>query len=354
MKNRNSSFELLKIIAIFFICLSSSLPYGAMYQGGYEGVYVNLNSVSDVTTAEGGVLLTLFRWLGQVGDTLFLMCSAWFLSNSKKAKSSKYLKLVLDSFVISIIGFFIASLFITPSVKEILRSIFPIMFENNWFVGCYIIYYVIHPLLNNAVRDFEKRQYTIFVTVLVIVYSVIATVLQRYYFTNLVAFIMIHFLVSYCKKYELWNHEKKYDIITIFASSALLLVMIVGMQFVSNKIGILKNRNLLLCHFYNPVILCLVLAALFLAVRTNLKSEHVNAISSLSLFIYLIHGNYFWQAYGKYAVTRMIMDIGMSRLFAYAILFMCVTVGATLLAGIYSLTIGTITGRIVKLIEKYF
>ena len=41
--DRNSSIELLKVIAVVFICLSSSLPYGAMYQGGYLDVYVDLN-----------------------------------------------------------------------------------------------------------------------------------------------------------------------------------------------------------------------------------------------------------------------------------------------------------------------
>ena len=45
MDKRNSSFELLKVIAIIFICASSALPYGAMYQGSYPDVYVNLNIV---------------------------------------------------------------------------------------------------------------------------------------------------------------------------------------------------------------------------------------------------------------------------------------------------------------------
>ncbi|MBQ8117267.1 MAG: hypothetical protein IJ794_00520 [Lachnospiraceae bacterium] len=82
MKNRNSSFELLKVLAIIFICASSALPYGAMYQGSYSDAYVNLGNVDSLTNITGlnnsgglgylgGVLLTLFRYLGQIGDTLF-------------------------------------------------------------------------------------------------------------------------------------------------------------------------------------------------------------------------------------------------------------------------------------------
>lgn len=55
MKTRNSSFELLKVMAIIFICASSALPYGAMYQGGYPDVYVNLNDVNSLNNVVSGM-----------------------------------------------------------------------------------------------------------------------------------------------------------------------------------------------------------------------------------------------------------------------------------------------------------
>ena len=131
--NRKSSFELLKVIAILFILLSSCLPYGAMYKCDYPNVYINL-SVTDLSLQ--GVIFTLFRYLGQVGDTLFLMCSAQFHCDSFVSKPKKYIKLILDSFAISIIGLFVASSFIKPSISEIIKSLFPVTFQMNWFVGC--------------------------------------------------------------------------------------------------------------------------------------------------------------------------------------------------------------------------
>lgn len=55
MTKRNSSFELLKVIAIIFVCASSALPYGAMYQGSYLDVYVNLNNVNSLYNTSSGI-----------------------------------------------------------------------------------------------------------------------------------------------------------------------------------------------------------------------------------------------------------------------------------------------------------
>ena len=87
-----------------------------------------------------------------VGDTLFIMCSAWILCDRTSIKLQKCIKLVLDSFLISVVGLGIASIFMKPFITEIIQCFFPITFQMNWFVGCYIIYFLINPLLNNAVK----------------------------------------------------------------------------------------------------------------------------------------------------------------------------------------------------------
>ena len=42
---RNSNIEIIKLVAVFLIILSSALPYGATYRGGvHDSDYVNLNN----------------------------------------------------------------------------------------------------------------------------------------------------------------------------------------------------------------------------------------------------------------------------------------------------------------------
>lgn len=104
------------------------------------------------------IIFTLFRWCGQIGDTLFIAVSAWFLCDSKQIKANKPIRMILDSWILSIIGLIAAICCMTPLFSEIVKAFFPVRFNLNWFVGCYIIYYLIHPLLNKAVEGMNKKE----------------------------------------------------------------------------------------------------------------------------------------------------------------------------------------------------
>lgn len=288
----------------------------------------------------------MFRYLGQVGDTLFIMCSAWFLSEQKSMKPDKCIRLILDSFVISIIGLIIASVFMSPSLKEIVHCVFPVTFQTNWFVGCYIIYFLIHPLLNNAVRDLNRSQFRTLAIMMFIAYSVISTIYQSYYFTNLVAFIMMHYLVSYAKKYEIFKHRTICDVVMITICAGLLLGSIALIIIIGNRVSLIANRNLLLCHFYNPLIIGIVMPTLFIAARNRWSSKLINIISGLSLFVYLIHGNYFWQAYGKYYVHQRLHMMGLGTVSVTLVLFVVMVVTSAGIAFLYKDTLGNATGRL--------
>ena len=91
---RNSNIEIIKLVAVFLIILSSALPYGATYRGGVrDTVYVNLNNTG---WSIDHIIFTLFRWCGQIGDTLFIAVSAWFLCDSKQIKANKPIRMILD------------------------------------------------------------------------------------------------------------------------------------------------------------------------------------------------------------------------------------------------------------------
>lgn len=198
MKQRNSSFEALKVIAVVMIIFSSALPYGTTYTSGFDNVFVDL-TITSISLEH--VVLTLFRWFGQIGDTLFIACSAWFLCDRKTLRFERIGKMIADSWALSVLGLLIAFLFMRPDGSEILQSFFPITFQLNWFVGCYILYYLLHPLLNRAIEGIDRAAYRRMLVLMILVYSVISTVYQAFYFTNLIAFILIHYLVTYIKRY---------------------------------------------------------------------------------------------------------------------------------------------------------
>lgn len=143
---RNSNIEVIKLIAVFLIILSFALPYGATYRGD-ETVYVNLNNTG---WSLSHIIFTFFRGCGQIGETLFIVVSAWFLCDSNEVKVNKPVRMILDSWVILIMGLIVALCWMKPQTSEIIKSFMPVRFSLNWFVGCYVMYYLIHPMLNSA------------------------------------------------------------------------------------------------------------------------------------------------------------------------------------------------------------
>lgn len=135
-KTRNSSIELLKIIAIVLIIISHAVPYGNF--SNYDA-YIDLNHAS----ADGNVvILAILRNLGSVGNCIFIICSSWFLLNSNKVNKKKILKLIIDSFIISITILLLIFIFsdYNVSLTEIIKSFFPITFNVNWFLTCYLLF----------------------------------------------------------------------------------------------------------------------------------------------------------------------------------------------------------------------
>jgi len=197
LSKRNSSIELLKVIGIVLIIFSHSLPY---YGGNSYSNYVDLsNSTKDIWI----FMLICTRYLGQIGNTIFIVCSSWFLLNSSKFDIKKILSIIWDSFIISIV-ILIIFLFLgyNFSTKVIIQQIFPITFQNLWFIGCYLVLYVIHPYLNIVIDHLKKKEHFYLMFIGFIIYSVLSTFVKPiYYYSYLVGFLEIYWIVGYLKKY---------------------------------------------------------------------------------------------------------------------------------------------------------
>ena len=349
--NRNSSIELVKLIAAFLIICSSALPYGVTYNGSYDSVYVNLNNTdSSVTHA----LFTLFRWFGQIGDTLFIVCSAWFLCDSGKVKLKKALKMITDSWVISVAGLTAALFLLSPTMTEIIKSLFPVTFQLNWFVGCYIIYYLIHPMLNKAVDGIEYKNFKKLIIVLFIAYSVVGTVLQKYYYTNLVAFICIHYFVMYYKRYGQDKLGRNRDLTIVAGSAALIIGWIICINLLGNKFSFLGTKNLLGCTYINPIIVFIGIAVLDIAVHGEFHNPLINSVAKYSLLIYLFHANYFWLSYGKYWLWESMANVGIGKLGTVGIVIALYVAATIVLSAIYDISAGKLTAAISDRIAESF
>lgn len=331
---RNSNIEIIKLIAVFLIILSSALPYGATYREGADNVYVNLNNTE---WSISHIVFTFFRWCGQIGDTLFIAASAWFLCDSKKLRVDKPVRMILDAWLISIIGLVIALCCMKPQFPEIIKSFMPVRFNLNWFVGCYLIYYLIHPLLNSAIGRMNAKGMKKFVSILFVVYSIMGIIGQAYYYTNLVGFICIHYIVFYYKKYMAVKKDRKRDAKVIIAATLGIVLWIIAINVVSKCTGKFSDMNLFGGTFMNPLIIFIGMAALNIAVTSSPRyNEIINGLTKFSLLIYLFHANYFWLTYGKYTWLSWLNDNGISVLAGVCITIVCYAVITPFFSLIYT------------------
>jgi len=103
---RNSSIELLKVMAIFIIIMSHiTMDISVAKPIINNGYLLNL---SHATTDIQQFVLTLFRYLGNTGNYIFFICSAWFLTDIQKVNYKKLFHMVAEVWSISVLFLAIA------------------------------------------------------------------------------------------------------------------------------------------------------------------------------------------------------------------------------------------------------
>lgn len=137
--------------------------------------------------------------MGQIGNVIFIICSSYFLLESKKANAKKVLYIIFDTFFISI-AFLIFFLLLgyDLSAKEIIKQFFLITLKNNWFIGVYLIFYIIHPLLNIIIDKLDKKR-LFHVNVFILIYYLCIQFIVAPNYNNIIGFILIYFIVAYLK-----------------------------------------------------------------------------------------------------------------------------------------------------------
>lgn len=156
--------------------------------------------------------LKLLTPLGQVGVGIFVMISAYFLTEEKNSES-KLLRRILNlwyrvifySWLILIVDLFIG--FSSINKKSLIKSIFPIIGNNYWFVTSFFLLMILVPFLNRLINDINKKKLLLILVVLIIFSSITTLIGQPYtpfgQELNVGVMISEYILIGYYKKYKL-------------------------------------------------------------------------------------------------------------------------------------------------------
>lgn len=367
IKMRESGIELLKIIALFLIIISH-----VVQTVSNDNTYISWQSpvidINHATTNVSEVILLFFQYFGVWGNSLFFVCSAWFLIKTNTVKKKKILLMLAEiwtvSIVIMVITFCIFN-FVGGQklpLSFIVRSIFPTMFNNNWYMTCYILFYPLSSILNGIINRMNKIQLFRITCCLSVLYIFIEFIKDGILFrTELVLWVTIYFVIAYIQKYLMVFMDNVRVNVRMFLINLLCLIgLILVTEIIGLNIPALSNKMGYWIRNNNPFLIFMSIAMLNLARNVHFKNKIVNYISSLSMLIYIIHENiilrtYFrpqmWNyVYKNYGYSHIILWV-----FVLAILIFCFSV---FVAALYSVIIQKLvrklSNRLYELLKKKY
>ncbi len=330
-KTRNSSLELLKLISMAMIVISHATPDGdtSKFFGAVDINLANQNLQVFITT--------LFHNLGQIGNAIFIACSSYFLLDSTKTNTKKILHIIGDCFAISVLMFVPFWIFSDYkfSTFYMVKQFFPVTFGNNWFIPCYLMFYAIHPFLNTVINKMEKRTHLTFNIMFILMYCVLNFSFSGLFFYNrFIGFIGIYFIMAYIKNYlPETSSSLKINLSVFFGATLGWLIL----MFLTNISGhhIMSRWNSLV----NPFFIAMGLSAFNIAKNHTFYNKFINYISSLTLYIYLIHCNRVIRDCVRFTIYGAIKThFGYDNLVLWILIYSIICfIASTILAVIYNL-----------------
>lgn len=283
MKNkvRNSSFELMRIIAMIMVC-----AYHWEIHGNHNGIIYSKLSVNQVAS------FMLGSW-GTLGVNLFFMLSFYFAIKKNNVNYKRLIRLAIKvSFygtTIVIIAFF--TKVIPFDVLQLFKSMLGIFAFQYWFISVYLIIMVLAPFLNSFLKGIEADQYKLMLIILFIVTYVVSWIFEDGVVGRLSCALTI-----YCLLYYIENNNVK-DIIRektylgyIFAAS--LIGFEVILSYCGSHYSIAFSKLIdRIQGTKSPIMLFIAIFIFYSFEKIELEEKRfINIIARYSSGAYFLHG----------------------------------------------------------------
>ena len=276
---RQSNFEILRIISMFLIVLSHSVIHGN-FKGESNLVFNNY-------------ILLAIPLGAKIGVNCFVLISGYFMVD-KPIKYNKLYKLILQIFMYSFL-FCVVLIGIGKlpfSFKLLVKSALPIITTQYWFATNYVLLYILTPYLQLLVKMMSKKQHFDLIVILLVIWSVLPTLLLGDPgYSNLGWFICMWLTAAYIKLY--YDDFRKINIwygITCFIG----IIILTQFTYYLGKSSIYIQENIV--YLYAdlnkiPTVICSIV--LFMGFK-NLRIQNIsiiNIVSACTFGVYLIHDN---------------------------------------------------------------
>ncbi len=313
IKNRQTNFELLRIVAILMII---TLHYLSNLVGGP----LDILKRGDTNYYIGN----LFKSLSIVSVNLFIIMMGYFSVNQKKVKISKAIRLAMLGYfyggIIYIISIFLGKS--SFSLGELLQRINPFLRGEYWFIITYIILYLLSPYINILLNNINKKMHISLIVVMGFFFQIWPSFFKHAPNNDkgygIISFFILYIIGSYIKRYykinkSIWIYLSVYiacTSITFIFSILNTYIYAWALNFIFNVIGSIS---------------------LFLAFcKININSSFIKYLATFTFPIYLLHFNELLLGYMKpilkienfYYSKNFVINMIISVVVLYCVSFM--------------------------------
>lgn len=280
---RNSSFELLRIVSIFMIVLCHFATHGSF---GF--------AASEFTVPR-------FWWYliemgGNLGASCFVLISGYFLSENADARlSARHVFKLLGQMIFCAVSIYLILCAVRLqqfSLKNLIRTFFPVTNGVWWFASAYTVLYLIHPFINRLIHALSRRAFRNMIMGCVLIWSIIPTITQHpNQYNHLIWFFTLYVTAGYIRmyglnpKFTLRSHILFFALFSLlqYASAIIIALISVKVSAASPYILAFYERN-------SPLTLLSAISLFMIFKEIRLKPNRaINTIASASFGVYLMH-----------------------------------------------------------------
>ena len=288
-RQRNSRFELLRIISMVMIIVHHYVVHGF-----------------DLTEFSGTkIFIDFLTVTGKWGVNCFVLITGFYMIRSRFSfKKILLLEGQVLFYSVGLTGLFALVDPRSVSLKAAVRSFFPLFFNDYWFFTAYVVLLFLSPFLNKGFFALTKRQVLIFIFIFSILWSVSSTFYyDRFYGNCLTWFVLLYVIGAFIRCYTNPSEGKASR---YFAVGAGFLILCGLSTTVLNFLGCRFGIEPFLLHSTvasrdSSFFLLVSATATFLGF-SKLPSKHnraVNLIAGTVFGVYLIHDhvlvrNFLW------------------------------------------------------------
>lgn len=315
LKSRESSIELLRVIAMFMIVAYHAATNSILY----DNTILELGSLQNQLT-----IAALFPF-GRIGVMLFFMITGFFLYDKTKRNCTSVIIKTCFYAIITTFVFLVLKLVLKLPIhnygggRTAIQFFLPISSGVIWFTTSYIFLMLLLPIVNDFLNKLNFKGFIIFLCLFNFIPFGLGNLLGVTYARMYEALFFYSCGVFY-KRFFTKNNKK---ILGIIFNALFFYSCAAGLSFVYIKLLMKNSRLAMFIPFFIDSIcvplICFSVFTLFTSMKIG-NITIINKIAASTLAVYLIHGSVFQMALWENVFH--VREMYMKQMFPFAILGM--------------------------------